>query len=639
LDQADEDDITLTSVRQIVETKQESSSLSESQKGGRGRREYHRRDDTYGLVDSDAYEEKKSESSRAPNRTGLIDSEAYEEKKSESPRALNRAGSSSDYETGNPYEDPPHIGTAKDRARSSSDYETDGSRGRSSYEDPPHIGTAKDPQTYLSMSASAMTPEFFEYNRNEHEPQHARRPVAATGTMLHTKADDDETYDYGNRSFGETNYGGDNDSHYSLSYEQRRIKQHRETKAREAAVAAAKQELENGGRGAFMRKDDVEHYRKTVDTPFNRTAVGVAAASTLGCILLGPVGLLVGAAAVGIGVGYMEIPEAQRKNINSKTAEALNSAQEGVMSASEKLSNTCATSYRDSGISDHVPVEIQNCCTDLGMGGMDGGDDLPADDENDASVVAMEDNLQTRTSRDWAAIGPKMGDAAVRKQAGRLTTPAAHFPMGRHREKNGGKVACLRKGRIVPVAQIHSLDPALQARAWIDVLASADTTIDEKIEAMEEVLILGKDKVRARLFVEEGILDSIMWTIDRYFEKTRRGPGWENWAYPVISKEDARAAKLAANCCLTLGKSYCAAIHTEGDLLLMSLYERGTVPEERQLAQMLHEVPHHTRATKTDDPTIVTPGQEIFALKQLTLPQAEELAASIYGLAMGQQEV
>jgi hypothetical protein len=67
----------------------------------------------------------------------------------------------------------------------------------------------------------------------------------------------------------------------------------------------------------------------------------------------------------------------------------------------------------------------------------------------------------------------------------------------------------------------------------------------------------------------------------------------------------------------------------------MSLYERGTVPEERQLAQMLYEVPHHTRITKTTDPTVVDPSMEVFALKQLTLPQAEELAKTIKALADG----
>ena len=44
--------------------------------------------------------------------------------------------------------------------------------------------------------------------------------------------------------------------------------------------------------------------------------------------------------------------------------------------------------------------------------------------------------------------------------------------------------------------QIHSLEPSLQPRAWIDVMASANTTRDEKNEGMEEILILAKDKVR-----------------------------------------------------------------------------------------------------------------------------------------------
>ena len=123
-----------------------------------------------------------------------------------------------------------------------------------------------------------------------------------------------------------------------------------------------------------------------------------------------------------------------------------------------------------------------------------------------------------------------------------------------------------------------------------------------------------------------------MWMLSRYFEKINKKPT-EQWAHPEISLEERNAAKLAATCCVTLGKAHCAAIHTEGDLLLMSLYERGTVPEERQLAQMLYEVPHHARVTKTNDPTVVDPSMEVFALKQLTLPQAEDLAKSVKELA------
>lgn len=125
-----------------------------------------------------------------------------------------------------------------------------------------------------------------------------------------------------------------------------------------------------------------------------------------------------------------------------------------------------------------------------------------------------------------------------------------------------------------------------------------------------------------------------MWTLCRYFEKLSYDPdGQVKWTNAEISMEELSFVRRAAVCCLTLGKSYCAAIHTEGDLLLMSLYERGSVPEERQLAQMLYEVPYHTRTTKTDDPTIIIPNQETFLLKQMTLPQAEELSGKIKVLA------
>jgi hypothetical protein len=188
-------------------------------------------------------------------------------------------------------------------------------------------------------------------------------------------------------------------------------------------------------------------------------------------------------------------------------------------------------------------------------------------------------------------------------------------------------------GQIIAVNHVHSLDPSEQPRAWLDVLASADTTYEEKMEATEEILILAKDKQRARVFLEEGILDSLMWTLGRHFEKLDYNVATDNWSNPDISKDEASAAKLAAMCCLTLGKSHCAAIHTGGDLLLMSMYERGTVPEERQLAQMLHEIPYHSRIPRTEDPTFVEPGKEVFALKQMTLPQAVELAQKIKELA------
>lgn len=151
---------------------------------------------------------------------------------------------------------------------------------------------------------------------------------------------------------------------------------------------------------------------------------------------------------------------------------------------------------------------------------------------------------------------------------------------------------------------------------------------------MEEILILAKDKRRARIFLEEGILDSLIWTLDRYLEKVH-GEG-RDLANITVSTNEFRVVKLASTCLVQLGKSHCAAIHTEGDLQLMSLYERGSVPEERQVAQMLYEIPHHVRVTKVADPTIIDPSKEVFALRQLSLEQALDLARSAKAVLDGQ---
>lgn len=105
-------------------------------------------------------------------------------------------------------------------------------------------------------------------------------------------------------------------------------------------------------------------------------------------------------------------------------------------------------------------------------------------------------------------------------------------------------------------------------------------------------------------------------------------------------------AKLAANCCVALGKAHCAAVHTEGDLLLMSAYSRGSVPIERQLAQMLFEVPHHM---KVMPPAAAGAGNgpgegqqqydAEFTLTELSMQQAEDLASSIKALDDGKIDV
>jgi hypothetical protein len=155
-----------------------------------------------------------------------------------------------------------------------------------------------------------------------------------------------------------------------------------------------------------------------------------------------------------------------------------------------------------------------------------------------------------------------------------------------------------------------------QPRAWLDILSCINTTPDEKSEAMEEIKILSRDKRQARILLDEGILDSLLYILNRYFDKTKRGI--------FVDHQERLGAKLAASCCITLGKAHCAAAHSNGDMLLMSMYDRGTVPEERQLAQMLYDIPYH----------VLTKEPNFFALQQASMSMAEELAWSIKDLAI-----
>ena len=67
--------------------------------------------------------------------------------------------------------------------------------------------------------------------------------------------------------------------------------------------------------------------------------------------------------------------------------------------------------------------------------------------------------------------------------------------------------SCRRMLRITPVNQIHSVDPSLHPRAWLDAMTSAWTSREEKNETMEEILILAKDKGHSRMLLEVRIQD------------------------------------------------------------------------------------------------------------------------------------
>ena len=488
------------------------------------------------------------------------------------------------------------------------------------------------------------------FSSSNAHPYHHPNPHQPQGQARYNTDDDDRTFDYGDRDEGndggaDADYDSDASGSYAKARRRRRQKQILEKQGYgshqpgSASVLSkespSKKGSRYGGDGETMNllnAEDMEKYSKAMENPAVKLGAGVVGVATVGCVAFGPVGLLVGVAAVGLGFGVMQIPEEERNKIQEKAEKGFHTLQEKACDASETLSSNCLTTYKDSGVADHIP----HCYS--------GTDVINKEFEAERAENFRNGNFEDPKIGGGAYEGanqPAVQDDPIATVKGGQTVPGQNstgpsVPQLNERTRNKKKVACLRNVRILPASQIYSLDPAVQPRAWIDIVASANTTDAEKNEAMEEILLLAKDKRRAKIFLDEGILDSAVWSLSRYFEKLDPvGDQSIDWAHPEITVQEKTAANLAAQVCIVLGKAHCAAIHTEGDLMLMSQYEHGTVPEERQVAQMLHEVPHHVRVTKTSDPTIVIPSKEVFALRQLTLPQAEELARSIKAVAEG----
>ena len=138
----------------------------------------------------------------------------------------------------------------------------------------------------------------------------------------------------------------------------------------------------------------------------------------------------------------------------------------------------------------------------------------------------------------------------------------------------------------------------------------------------------------------EGILDSLMFILSTYFRQYASSLRDQRPSKELRIGSDAYDhAKLAAHCCVALGKAHCASVHTEGDLLLMSAYSRGSVPVERQLAQMLFEIPHHINRNNQDGNASQQIPEAEFILTELSMQQSEDLASSIYALDNGKIDI
>ena len=280
------------------------------------------------------------------------------------------------------------------RTASSSDYDTDGDISKTS-----KASRQSNNLEGPSQSQGTDVNEFFSRSRYAH---HGRRTD-----------DDDRTFDYGDR---------DDDSNGSASYATRRRRE-AERRAREAANSERKDPSPKGPELPLINKDDVEHYTKSLDTPVMKVGAGVVGAATLGCIVLGPVGLLVGAAAVGIGVGVMQIPEEQRNTMQDRARKTFQDIHDKAVDASENLSHSCLATYKDSGVAEHLPPCLS-------------GDTTTKDHESTHSE-------KKRVLTDGGSVKSGKQPSTPNQVDGLSQTPTSQNS-GRLRSK---KVACFRNGK------------------------------------------------------------------------------------------------------------------------------------------------------------------------------------------------
>ena len=219
-----------------------------------------------------------------------------------------------------------------------------------------------------------------------------------------------------------------------------------------------------------------------ISKPNKLAIVGAAGAGTVGAVLLGPVGFLVGAASVGIGMGVMQIPQEQRNQVLRTAASSLENARSIACDVSNNISTQCAR-YSNGQVDDESPkgngLVLDDCFDQFCTGFEEGGDiaapkglDGPSSLAGTTATTGAETEMQAGN-----AVG-NFGDVFGEEHQ----SPTSHS-VGASlaaAEDEDRRVACSRKGRVVPLSQIHSLRPSLQPRAWLDVMASAFTSQDDK---------------------------------------------------------------------------------------------------------------------------------------------------------------
>mmetsp|Transcript_23055 Transcript_23055/g.33023 ORF Transcript_23055/g.33023 Transcript_23055/m.33023 type:complete len:309 (-) Transcript_23055:55-981(-) len=211
-----------------------------------------------------------------------------------------------------------------------------------------------------------------------------------------------------------------------------------------------------------------------------------------------------------------------------------------------------------------------------------------------------------------------------------------------------------------PLNKIHSLSLNLHAVSWMGIISSNYRSIEEKHEALQEILLLVKDKNYAKKMLDQGILDSFLSILSDFFnkfsawvrrhlrqrcstniEKTEQdsrcqinnkdlnGKGIAIDSVSILEKticELYPVALLTTRCCVALGKANCSSIIGTNDTVVKaahcfpsrvvgisnsrenmefdSIYDlvsNISIPSWQKLARLLYEYPHHLRIFQEEE--------------------------------------
>ncbi len=425
-----------------------------------------------------------------------------------------------------------------------------------------------------------------------------------------------------------------------------------------------------GNNAAFVdATKGVEEFKKFAKDDPTSAAVGVGVCGALcGALAFGTAGFILAVGTVGACYGVSQLPQDKRNKMKKKASSTVEKIKSHTESASDFVTSNCGCGGESAG-SQMKPVEGEYEIKTFGVSITPNGESktgIPKLTPPNERVPTRKSPRKVKPIRNHLHhTEPQQSDKntllmqASKRNLSRMTP------------------ACCRMSRITPVNQIHSLDPALHSRAWLDVMASAWTSRDEKNEAMEEILLLAKDKNRARMLLEvrininiaiiqmtaflkeskqtkhsihefniqEGILDSLMYILRAFFEsyaeKLSHSGLTELPLEMYMGDPNYFHSKLAANCCVALAKAYTVGSlpsQDSNEYPTSSTTTGASFPISKQVAQMLHEVPHHM-AVKNPD-AAEGEKKEMFKLTtEMTFQIAEDLASSITALTMGKIDI